>query len=417
MEAEIQLVSDGDGLAIIGDSQTVERFVSANGLETRSLDLPRLGSVLSGGGAAAQAGSEIAANSGRWAKLTKESAALAKEHGLRSSSSSGLSTGVVKGQKGQIKAFVEFTKGPVAALTNPAVLAGAAGIMAQLAMQQTMDEILDYLAVIDKKLDAVTRTQTNQVLARVDGADLAIREAMTLRDSVGRVSDITWSKVQATSSTILETQAFALRQIQDLAAKLERITKVGDLAKATKDAESEVHQWLAALARCFQLQDAIAILEIDRVLAASPVDLDRHWLGLKAARDDRRDLIMGSTARLLERMDAVGGTANSKVLLNPTKAPALVASSNHVAGAVLDFYGLLGISQQREALAPRHWKSAASDTKNQVIERSAERIDAVRRASADTLGKARSATGQAPARLSARARGWRGTGTSSSDPD
>lgn len=417
MDTEIQLMSDGDGLAIIGDPQAVARFVAVEGLESRSMDLPRLGTLLSAGGTVSQAGSEITANSGRWVKLTKDSSALIKKHGLRESSKSGLSTGVVKGQKGQVKAFVEFAKGPGAALSNPAVLAGAAGIMAQLAMQQTMDEIIDYLATIDQKLDDVIRAQTNLVLARVDGADLAIREAMTIRESVGRVSDVTWSKVQATSSTILETQAYALRQLKDLAEKLDRINKVGDLAKATKDAEREVQPWLAALARCFQLQDAIAVLELDRVLDASPEDLDRHRLGLKAARQDRRALILSSTERLLVRMDTVGGTANSKVLLNPSKAPALVASSNYVSGSILDFHGLLGISHDRETLEARHWKSAASEAKDKAYERSADRIDAAKRASTETLGRARSATSQAPARLSARARGWRSPDKNTSDSE
>ncbi|MDP9435282.1 MAG: hypothetical protein M3P93_08870, partial [Actinomycetota bacterium] len=95
---------------------------------------------MSTGAAAAEAGPGIAANSGRWVKLTKESAELVKKHGLRESKS-GLRTGVVKGSKGQVKTFVQFVKGPGTLLTNPAVLAGAAGVMAQFAMRQTMDEI------------------------------------------------------------------------------------------------------------------------------------------------------------------------------------------------------------------------------------------------------------------------------------
>ena len=54
-----------------------------------------------------EAGSEIAANSGRWVKLSEESAQAMKKYGLRESSKSGLSTGVLKGDKGQIKGFVE----------------------------------------------------------------------------------------------------------------------------------------------------------------------------------------------------------------------------------------------------------------------------------------------------------------------
>jgi hypothetical protein len=57
-----------------------------------------------------ESGSGIAANSGRWVKLTKESAELIKKHGLRESKS-GLKTGVVKGSKGQVKTFVQFVKG------------------------------------------------------------------------------------------------------------------------------------------------------------------------------------------------------------------------------------------------------------------------------------------------------------------
>lgn len=135
MDADIHLISDGDGLAVIGASAAVERFLTAEGLPSTDLGLPRLRSVMSTGAASAQAGSAMAANSGRWVRLTSESAQRVKHLGLRESSKSGLSTGVLRGDKGQIAGFVEFAKGPGALLTNPAVLAGAAGIMAQVAMQ------------------------------------------------------------------------------------------------------------------------------------------------------------------------------------------------------------------------------------------------------------------------------------------
>lgn len=193
MDNEIQLISDGDGLAVIGDPTTVERFLVSEGLSSKALELPRLRSALGTGAAATRAGSEIAANSGRWVKLTEESATLVKKHGLRKSSKSGLSTGVVKGSKGQVKGFVEFVKTPGSLLTNPALLAGAAGVMAQVAMQQTMDEIADYLATIDEKVDDVLRAQKDAVLARMIGVGFVIDEAMTVREHGGRVNEVTWS--------------------------------------------------------------------------------------------------------------------------------------------------------------------------------------------------------------------------------
>jgi len=87
---------------------------------------------------------------------------------------------VLKGNSGQVKGFVQFVRGPGSLLTNPALLAGAAGIMAQVAMQQAMDEVIDYLATIDEKLDDVLRAQEDAVWADMIGVGLDIDEAMTI---------------------------------------------------------------------------------------------------------------------------------------------------------------------------------------------------------------------------------------------
>ncbi|MFI6680995.1 hypothetical protein [Kribbella sp. NPDC050470] len=402
MDDEIQLISDGDGLAVIGNPMAVERWLVSEGLPSKDLGLPRLGSVLSTGAAAAQAGSEIAADSGRWVKLTKESARLAHKHGLRKSSETGLSTGVLKGNSGQIKGFVEFAR-PGTLLTNPAVLAGAAGIMAQLAMQQAMDEITDYLATIDKKVDDVLRAQQDAVLADMIGVDFVIEEAMTIREKVGRVSEVTWSKVQSTTITIARTQAYALRQLDALAEKMESEPKIGELAKTAKKAESKVQEWLAVLARCFQLQDAIAVLELDRVLDASPDELDRHRLALRAARHNRLEVISRSTERLMARMDAAAGTANTKVLLHPTNSREVVQASNHVAIAVVDFHGRLGIEGGRESLEARRWADAATEVRDKALEAGADGVDAARRLGNETFDRAKSVTGKLPSRITGRA--------------
>ena len=403
MSNEIQLISDGDGIAVIGEPSAVELFLSSEGLPSKDLDLPRLGKVLSTGGAATQASAEIAATSGRWVKLTEESAQAMKKHKLMKGSSPGVSRAVLT-EGGKSKGFLQLVRTPGSALTNPALLSGVGGMMAQLAMQQAMEEITDYLARIDEKLDDVLRAQTNQVLARMDGVDLAVREAMKVRETVGRVSEVTWSKVQAASSTIFDTQAYALRELNALSEKLERKSRVGDLAKATQDAQSEVHKWLAVLARCFQLQDAIAVLELDRVLDASPEELDRHRLGLQAARQDRLDLISQRTVRLLTRMTSAGGAANTKVLLHPSKAPALVEASNQVSGSINDFHSSLGIEYGREALEARRWRSAAGEAKDRALEKGADRFDAAKRVGNQTFDRARSTTGDISRRVAEQTR-------------
>ena len=404
MDNEIQLINDGNGLAVIGDPSAVERFLVTEGLPSTDLGLKRLGTVLSAGAGTAQAGSELASNSGRWVKLSKESARAIDKYGLRTSSKSGLSTGVLKGDKGQIKGFVEFASKPGAILTNPALLAGAAGIMAQLAMQQTMEEITDYLAAIDEKVDDVLRAQKDTVLASMIGAGFVIEEAMTIRDQRGRVDEVTWSKVQTMPGTIAETQAYALRQLDALAEKMEKKSKVGDLAEIAKEAETKAQEWLAVLARCFGLQDAIAVLELDRVLDASPHELDGHRLGLQKARKNRLDLISKCTARLMARMDAAADTANTKVLLNPTKAPSVVQSSNHVSGAIVEFHGRLGITHDRDSLEARRWTEAATEARDRALETGADKVEGAKRLSIDTFSRAKSTTGKLSERIAERAR-------------
>ena len=54
------------------------------------------------------------------------------------------------------------------------MLAGAAWIMSQLAMQQAMNEITDYLATIYEKVDDVLLSQKDAVLAGMIGASFVI---------------------------------------------------------------------------------------------------------------------------------------------------------------------------------------------------------------------------------------------------
>ncbi|MBA8792865.1 rRNA processing protein Krr1/Pno1 [Friedmanniella endophytica] len=394
MSNEIELITDDEGIAVIGESSAVERFLSSANLPSRDLGLhERLGSALSTGAGLAQAGSELAATSGRWVKLTEKSAQAMKTGQLMTGSSSDVARAIVVDKGKQTKHILEIVKTttPTSMLTNPAILAGAAGIMAQLAMQQTMDEITDYLAVIDEKVSDVLRAQRDAALAQLVGVGSVIDEAMTIREHTGRVSETTWSKIQATSLTVAQAQSYALFQLDALAQKMEKKKQAPDLAKVTKEAEEKVGEWLAVLARCFQLQDAIAVLELDRVLDASPDELDRHRIALQAARSHRREAIGRSTERLMARMDAASVTADAQVLLHPIASHAVTRSSNQVGDGVVAFHARLGIDSDRQALEAKAWVAAATDMKDLALETGVDGVEAARRFGVKTLGSARTA--------------------------
>lgn len=390
MNSRIELVSDGDGLAVIGNSAEVESFFIDLGLDRTSsedLDLRRLWPLLSTGGAALQVGSELAANSGRWVKLTKDSAKAVKQYGLMATKTPGVSHAMV-GKRGDIKQWLQIAQGPSLLLSGPLALSAMSTLMQQQAMQRQIDEIVEYLQEINEKVDDILRGQKDAVLADMIGVGLIVEEALTVRNQVGRVSEVTWSKVQATPMTIARTQVYALRQLDAIAEKLEKKTDPGHIARAAKATAPEVREWLAVLARCFQLQDGVSVLELDRVLDAAPEDLDQHRFGLIAARQNRLELISRSTARLLAQMDEAVGKANSKVLLNPFDSPAAVRSSHQIAADLLNFRERLGIESGYEASEARRWGQAATEARDKAFTTASAGVDAARRFGVATFDQA-----------------------------
>jgi hypothetical protein len=367
MDNEIQLISDGDGLAVVGEPTAVERFLRSEGLwaASKGFDLRRLTSLLGLGSDVAQAASEITANSGRWIKLTEESARLVKEHGLMESKTPGESHLMV-GIPGAVKSWLQAETGPASALTNPAVLAGVAGLMAQAARQQTMAEITDYLVRIDEKVDDVLGKVDGTVLKDMRGARLQIRRAMTMREQEGRVTGDAWSEVQNASGKLADVQGYALLQLETTAEKLESKTRTGGLAQATEEARPEVRKWLAVLADCFQLQDAFDVLALDRALDESADAVAARRRGLEADRRDRLDLIARHTEHLLGRMDLAVGRANATMVWTRTKSLAVIESGNHLAAGVHEFHELLGVEADR-----RSWDARKLGP---VVSRSAQAI-------------------------------------------
>jgi hypothetical protein len=374
---EVELVSDGEGLSVLGTATAVERFLLAEGLERSATSLPGPGGVLAVGASGAQAASTIAENSGRWVKLTEESAGLVKKYGLRDSKGTGLPTGVVKGESGRIKGFVQFAKTPGASLRNPAALAGLAGVMAQLAMKQSMDEIAGYLERIEDKVDDVLRAHRDAVVADLVGVELAVEEAYALSARVGRVSDVTWSKIDDAPMAIGRTQAYVLRQVRGLSTKLQDASRVGSLADAATATAAELHEWLSVLARTVQLQERVGVLELARVLEDSPEDHDQHRIALQRSRQERREAIGQVTRALAQQLDAAAERANHRVLRHPSKSPEVVAARNAAITSIGEFHAALSLGQEVEALAARRWGQAFNQVRGRAVEATGERAKAL----------------------------------------
>ncbi|WP_022902720.1 hypothetical protein [Curtobacterium sp. B8] len=397
---QIEIVGDDDGIAVIGTPSAVERFLRTEafavaGPEAVS-DLPM--SVLGSLGQLTAAGM---ASSGKWVQLTDESAAIVRKFDLVKNLQTGLSMGTAKTVDGKFVANLQFAS--VGSLLNPTTIASIGTMMNQMALQKSIDRLGEYLEVIDEKVEDVLRNQQDAVLADMIGVDFVIDDAMTGRASSGRVDEVTWSKVQGTSATLARTQAYALRQLDGLAQKLEKKMKLGELADATQAIEPKVREWLAVIAHCLQLQDTLDVLELDRVLDAAPEDATQKRLALKAIRENRIERIAGTTGQLIERMDAAVTRANSKVLLQPIPARAVVRASNEVGAAVGTFHERIGVGQGHEGTDAKRWLQAVGEFRDRAVEESTEGLDAAKAFGSSAIGRARLATGRIAADIAERA--------------
>lgn len=389
MSNEVEIVNDGEGFALFGDRTAVEQFLKSSNLTSRELDLTRLGARVAAASNATQAASVASQEFGRWVKLTKDSAAALKGATLMKGSRPGVSRAIIVDGSKKTSKILEFAKSPAGLIANPALLTGVAGVMSQYAMQKQMEQITEYLAVIDAKVDDILRGQKDSVLAEMIGVDFVLDEAFTVREHVGRVSDVTWSKVQATALSISKTQAYALRQLEGVTEKVEKAKSVDEMAKISKEVEGKIREWLAVLARSVQLQDGIAVLELDRVLDSSPEDLDKHRIALRAARDNRRELIVSQTRTLIGRMAVSADHANTKVFLNPIKAKAVVQASNRIAADVVAFLNCMGVETEDTMSEAKRWRVAAVEAGDKALEVGATGLSATAKVSVAAADRAK----------------------------
>jgi hypothetical protein len=363
MGGEIELVSDGEGVVVAGDSSAVERFLDHAGLleQVQQFDLGRLSTVLKAGASTVTTVSGMVEQSAMYLKLTPESAQRLKDAGgLMKTKTKGVSHAMLGETGKKSLKWLQVEDGATSLLSNPAVLSGVGGLMSQFAQQSEAHELKALLLRIDEKLDDVRRAQRDTVLAKMTSAAAAIDEAMTIRAEGGDPKTL-WDKVSGVSETILNVQEEALLALRALADKVEGKSKAGELKRAVREIEREAAVQLAVLARCFELQDEFRVVELDHVLATAPENLGGHRLGVAVAREKRRVGVIDITRRLMSRLDAAGGMANDNILLHARAARSVIDSLNATATIVDDFHAPLGIKHDRRPLGAIPWREAVRD--------------------------------------------------------
>ena len=304
---DITVVNDGQGLLFLGDPQAIKRWLDEQGLTSKQFTTK---AIKTAGDALGSLG-EAKQQSGRWVKLTKESAELVKKYGKPGT----IQKGVAQNAKGRAVKWLEFYN--PSQLFTPAMAAGVGGMMTQMALEQAIQEITDYLAAIDEKVDDLLQDQKDTTIASLMGAALEVDEAAAVRDATGTLSDTAWSKVSPCAQTTSRALAYALTKLKGLSDKAERAKSIEDVGHAVEKLPDETRAWLDVIARSIQTRDRLSVIELERAYAELPEVLEQHRVAIVEARKRRLANVQNGIGAFRQSLEGTAQRLRDQKLFHP----------------------------------------------------------------------------------------------------
>lgn len=333
----VTIIQDEQGIVFLGDAGTIDLWLKDEGFDSKAFTAKAIQTVSSASKGAQTVGNAMA-ESGRWVKLTKESAELVAKYGKNCKKGPFFQAGVVRQPNGRIIKHLQFTQ---PGQLNPAMLTGISGVMAQMALEQAVSEITDYLKEIDAKLDDLLRDQKDQTVSKLAGISHMIDETMFIYQQVGSISATTWSKVSGCPQDIATIQAYAIAKIKSLTEKAEREQDPKQVRPLTQQIRQEIHQWLGMLASAVKMQDQVSCIELARVCQEEPEQLEAYKKGIVLARNKRLEEIEQSLNALGKQLEEKAKTVGGQVLLNPYSSPHAIANIESIASDLNAFASTL----------------------------------------------------------------------------
>ncbi len=360
ISSEVELVTDGESLLVVGDKRRdVKKFLKAHGLleHAQKFGDKNLVPILRASGDLAHSVSETVKESGMWLKLTEESAAAVKEYGLMDSKQSGVAHAMV-GKPGDIKKWLSVDVSATAKFANPAVLSGVGSSLTQTSREQEAAQLRILLEKIGQKVEKILQGQRYDILGDLAGIERTIQEAMYVRELEGTIDQLTWSKIDGAPMNVRQVQAKALLNLDGIAADLEKKQDFKELKMDIESAKAEVETWLSTIARCTIALDELTVLELDHYAELEPGNLENRRLTLSTARGHDQESLLKSIAGLMARMDRAAGEADDHKILHAIAVPRMLKSIDSAREAVATFSEAVGMNIDWEKYDATQWLEA-----------------------------------------------------------
>ncbi|MFC0248419.1 hypothetical protein ACFFIO_07885 [Citricoccus parietis] len=334
--SELAAVEHGDVWLISGEDATVASVLDEIGVMKDGSGGILTASVAHRVSQACGLTAQLQAHSGRWVKLTEDSAARLRQLAATNKPKDGVLSGVVRGKHGRIDQHVRFSM-PNRGMVNPLVLSNVATLAASFAAQAAAEELQDTLRGIEEKIDALAEDRRTELVGATRGVTQVVAEAFTLYQRTGELGSASWDKVQSLQPDVLSTWHRGLERIRSEASRAAeaRLTDRDDILDTL--ANQLLPLWLPVLGQCLVTLSRFRVLEQARVESVEPHLAEQH-----------RALVVERNHQLLDELQTILGEVLTHAataidvpdrlrVAHPVQVSRLHAAANNVQTQIRDF--------------------------------------------------------------------------------
>lgn len=356
---ELGIYVDGDAAMVVGGEGDIDRLIAhlsgGSGLKGRALPQNALSAVagLAGMASRGQAGS------GRWVKLTPESAARLQQLAGTNLPRQGTLSGVLRTSGGRIDQHLKFVL-PKSAVLDPTGLSIVAAIALQLAIQQSVEELRKYLESMEVKLDQLLQNDRAEAMGEIRGITRIVSEAFDMYQQTGRVSSVSWEKVQQHPTSLAAFAAQSLEQIDSMTEKISQGSVAAKAKAAQQLATDELPFWLSILAVSLINQKRFHVLELARVDQEHPEDAQAHREIIAKHNQATEQNVARALRRLTAALEQAGRVGDLDRVLQPISAADLVQAVNQAHEQIGKFVSMA-------QTGPLAWTNAAAKDWSQSV--------------------------------------------------
>lgn len=308
--------------------------------------------------AATGLGAVMTVSDGSWVQLTPKSQMRLVELAKFNPSPEGVFSGAIRGTKGQIDSFAQFTTGGM----NPVVMSNIAMLTAMMALRSAVAQLEELAQAMDVKLDRLLEDNRARALGDVQGLTQVLLRAFELYEEIGRITDTAWSQIAGHATALAQASSHALAQIENLTGSLNARAFVDKVKAAENTADNELRSWLVILAACQANQQRLETLELVHLRQRDPEAVEAHAKSIQASAARREHAAASRLQSLLDALTAAANVSDFNRVRSPQKSRSLLdsaESASRLIGTFAEIYGLDGLLQSE--VERETWRKSLSD--------------------------------------------------------